>query len=154
MSARLDLTGQTFGRLTVLRYAGGGRGGARWLCECACPARTQRVVDRNSLTSGNTRSCGCLRRESARETAPRLRAGSARGDARAALVARALARLYDAAPDGAFVYDLAAGLGVSTRALGRALATIAAAGVPLARSGRHGSAHVALAVTTAKERAA
>lgn len=52
-----DLTGEQFGRLTVLGYAGA----SSWRCQCACGART--TVKTYSLNKGTTRSCGCLRRE-------------------------------------------------------------------------------------------
>jgi hypothetical protein len=52
-----DLTpGQRFGRLTVLR-----RDGRKWLCRCSCGNVTH--LWKGRLTSGNTRSCGCLARE-------------------------------------------------------------------------------------------
>lgn len=54
-----DLTGQTFGRLTVLSFAGiRRRGKSYWLCECACGAQT--IAWGSNLRSGKTRSCGCL----------------------------------------------------------------------------------------------
>lgn len=59
---RLDLTGQKFGRLTVLRYAGAAtNGNARWECRCDCGALA--VVDGYRLRKGMTTSCGCYRRE-------------------------------------------------------------------------------------------
>jgi hypothetical protein len=57
------MTGQKFGRLTVLRREGSQGKGATWLCLCDCG--TEHVVRRSDLTSGNTKSCGCLRREQA-----------------------------------------------------------------------------------------
>lgn len=59
-----DLTGQRFGRLVALRYAGPSRyakGGAEWECRCDCGNLAR--VPSASLTSGRTRSCGCLRRD-------------------------------------------------------------------------------------------
>jgi len=59
---RQDLTGQCFGRLTVLSYAGSGPcGKAIWLCRCTCGA--ERRVPTTHLRRGNTKSCGCLRDE-------------------------------------------------------------------------------------------
>ena len=58
MSARLNITGRRFGRLTVLRRSGGGcgrRGG--WLCRCDCGNET--TVRTDHLASKNTSSCGC-----------------------------------------------------------------------------------------------
>lgn len=63
-----DLTGETFGRLTVLKYVGTTiirspyYGHASfWLCRCAC--NTTSVVNGADLKSGNTKSCGCYIRE-------------------------------------------------------------------------------------------
>lgn len=58
-----DLTGQRFGRLIVLKDPGERKRREKiWLCECDCGNKTK-VVTRY-LTSGDTRSCGCYRRES------------------------------------------------------------------------------------------
>jgi hypothetical protein len=62
----VDLTGQVFGRLTVLRLSEE-RDRYRellWLCKCTCGNET--LVRASSLRSGATRSCGCLRQESAK----------------------------------------------------------------------------------------
>lgn len=61
-----DLEGIKFGRLTAIRKAGvknvGKRGSkALWLCRCDCG--NEKVVLRNSLVSGITKSCGCLEME-------------------------------------------------------------------------------------------
>jgi hypothetical protein len=59
---KLYLTGQTFGKLKVLRRAGLDRHGAvLWECSCECG----RLVPVRSycLTRGKTRSCGCARHE-------------------------------------------------------------------------------------------
>ncbi|MCI1985361.1 MAG: alcohol dehydrogenase [Lactobacillus sp.] len=59
---RKDLTGQKFGRLTVVNYVGAAKNGnARWLCKCDCGNET--VVDGYRLRKGTTISCGCYRRE-------------------------------------------------------------------------------------------
>jgi hypothetical protein len=54
----LDLTGQRFGRLTALSFEGRQKNAARWLVKCDC-GRTK-VVFAGNLTSGQTKSCGCL----------------------------------------------------------------------------------------------
>lgn len=56
---RLDLTGQRFGMLTVLRKSEhkGKSGGILWLCRCDCGV--EKEVLANSLRQGKTRSCGC-----------------------------------------------------------------------------------------------
>jgi hypothetical protein len=53
--------GERYGRLTVRAYAGQPRRERRWLCECDCGEMVE--VGTGSLRSGNTRSCGCLRRD-------------------------------------------------------------------------------------------
>lgn len=57
------MTGQAFGRLTVIERSGSfgcgkGRGQAIWRCSCECGGEVS--VRRDHLVSGNTRSCGCL----------------------------------------------------------------------------------------------
>jgi hypothetical protein len=58
-----ELTGQRFGRLTV-KCCAEGDGKPHWLCQCDCG--NECVVVGENLRSGNTRSCGCLRREALR----------------------------------------------------------------------------------------
>lgn len=60
-----DLTGQRFGRLTVIRRAPRGYKGkthAFWVCDCDCGQTS--IVDGVKLRSGHTRSCGCFEQES------------------------------------------------------------------------------------------
>lgn len=57
-----DLTGQTFGRLTVLyRNGSTNRGNAKWHCKCKCGNEVD--VSGGHLLNGNTKSCGCLYQE-------------------------------------------------------------------------------------------
>ncbi len=58
-----DMTGQVFGRLTVIGLDDKNTriGHVAWLCVCSCGETVS--LTRNRLTSGNTRSCGCLRYE-------------------------------------------------------------------------------------------
>lgn len=65
----INLTGRVFGRLRVLAPAGTNGRNALWLCRCTCGAEAR--VDNRSLRRGNTRSCGCLRREMARTSKTR-----------------------------------------------------------------------------------
>jgi hypothetical protein len=58
MGTFIDLTGRTYGRLTVVRRLGTQGRNILWLCECACGEST--TVTRPNLQSGHTRSCGCL----------------------------------------------------------------------------------------------
>lgn len=56
-----DLTGKTFGRLTVISRAENKGSDVQWLCHCNCGNSI--VVASKSLKSGNTKSCGCLKSE-------------------------------------------------------------------------------------------
>lgn len=62
MPARIDLTGQRFGRLEVLAFAGTSqKKEAVWLCRCDCGL----TIEANGclLRLRKTQSCGCLHRE-------------------------------------------------------------------------------------------
>lgn len=62
MSITKDLTGERFGRWTVLNYAGKNMSGcSMWDCRCDCG--NQATIRHSSLTSGNSKSCGCLHSE-------------------------------------------------------------------------------------------
>ena len=62
-----DLVGRRYGRLTVLSQTKSKKQRRRWECACACGNTTN--VPTTALQSGNTRSCGCLFRDVARERA-------------------------------------------------------------------------------------
>jgi len=65
MSKLIDLTGQKFGRLTVL-YKDTERktnSGSYWICQCECGK--QKSVKSSSLRRGEIVSCGCYRTEQA-----------------------------------------------------------------------------------------
>ena len=58
---RIDLTGQIFGKLTVISFDHTGKDGhSFWLCQCICGKRT--IVAFSNLKQGVTLSCGCLRK--------------------------------------------------------------------------------------------
>jgi hypothetical protein len=62
MKPFIDITGERFGRWTVLSLSPERQGHALlWQCHCDCG--TERNVLGNSLHSGKSRSCGCLHRE-------------------------------------------------------------------------------------------
>lgn len=63
MTKALELVGLKFSRLTVISQEPSKNGRTRWLCVCDCGKNV--VVDGKSLTSGNTKSCGCQKRDSA-----------------------------------------------------------------------------------------
>ena len=56
-----DLTGQRFGRLTVVEVDQSKSRNLKWICTCDCGTTT--TARACNLISGNTRSCGCLRAE-------------------------------------------------------------------------------------------
>lgn len=59
-----DLTGQRFGRLTALEPTEKRmRTSVVWRCQCDCGNIAE--VNASSLRSGGTKSCGCLKKESA-----------------------------------------------------------------------------------------
>ena len=62
----IDLTGQRFGKLTVIKQAAPQKTKfdtyrTMWLCQCDCGRKT--AVWAENLKRGMTKSCGCLRRE-------------------------------------------------------------------------------------------
>ena len=60
-----DLTGQTFGRLTVIAKTDKKKHNQIvWECECECGNKCE--VTTGSLRKGDTKSCGCINREFAR----------------------------------------------------------------------------------------
>ena len=61
MPKKIDLTGQPFGRYTVIRECGRKNGKVAWLCRCDCGR--EKVVSGNHLRKGAVLSCGCLRDE-------------------------------------------------------------------------------------------
>ena len=65
MSKKINLKGQRFGQLTVIKDTGKrGFGFVVWLCRCDCGNLTK--VYSNSLRTKNTRSCGCYMRKKQR----------------------------------------------------------------------------------------
>lgn len=55
-----DLTGQQFGKLTVLYRVETTKKGTHWLCECECGKKS--IVSMSHLTDGHTTSCGCQKK--------------------------------------------------------------------------------------------
>lgn len=74
----LDLIGRTFGRLTVKERIkirrDNGKSAILWICVCDCGSFSSVPTER--LTSGETRSCGCL----AREGRPAVHGGARKGN--------------------------------------------------------------------------
>lgn len=67
MSKKIEMTGRQFGRLTVLSQKGQDPKNADLLWECQCSCGNTVIVDGSRLRGGYVRSCGCLRRELAKE---------------------------------------------------------------------------------------
>lgn len=70
MPRKIDLTGQRFGRLTVMyeaepKYTSGGNRKVAWHCKCDCG--NEKDVASGDLKSGHTQSCGCYNKEIVKE---------------------------------------------------------------------------------------
>lgn len=63
----IDLSGQKFHRLTVISRHPENNAQNKPLWVCICDCGTQTIVSGSDLKQGNTKSCGCLDRESAKE---------------------------------------------------------------------------------------
>lgn len=61
MSKVIDLTGQKFNKLTVIKWAG--KQGKQSLWECRCECGKTKTVRGDSLKNESIRSCGCLQKE-------------------------------------------------------------------------------------------
>lgn len=62
MSKIMDIKGKTFNRLTVIkRVSSDKKGQSMWLCKCKCGRN--KVIQGYLLKKGNTKSCGCLRKD-------------------------------------------------------------------------------------------
>ena len=57
MGKKVDLTGQVFGFLTVIKPAENIKGQTAWLCRCACG--NEITVKSKYLKEGRRKSCGC-----------------------------------------------------------------------------------------------
>ena len=79
MSAFIDLTGQSFGRWTVIEQVPhSNNGDIKWKCKCDCGA-IKEVVGK-SLRSGVSLSCGCLQLEYINNNHNRKTHGGSRTD--------------------------------------------------------------------------
>ena len=58
MAKAIDLTGQVFGKLKVIRRIGSKKENALWECLCECGSKCE--VTGYNLRSGKTKSCGCV----------------------------------------------------------------------------------------------
>lgn len=67
MRKALDLTGQVFNRLTVIKPAEKISGRLAWLCECSCG--NTKIATTKALRKGVCGSCGCLYNDSGKVNA-------------------------------------------------------------------------------------
>ena len=65
MPKLIDLTGQRYNRLTAIQPAGKIGGRIAWLFDCSCGKTITTTA--NSVRTGKTKSCGCLKKEQAAE---------------------------------------------------------------------------------------
>lgn len=68
MGAKIDLTGQKFGRLTVIEFAGCRRMANNvsrryWACKCDCGNEDIIYESTQTLRNGHALSCGCYKKE-------------------------------------------------------------------------------------------
>ena len=62
MSSFIDMSGTRFGSLVAVSPTGTGGHGKYVKWECLCDCGNAKVVGGNNLRSGNTKSCGCARK--------------------------------------------------------------------------------------------
>lgn len=60
MGLTKDITGLQFGKLVAYELVGRYRREGVWLCMCDCGGSVR--VKRSNLITGNTQSCGCVKR--------------------------------------------------------------------------------------------
>lgn len=60
---QIDLAGHKYGKLTVVQYVGE----RKWECICDCGGR--KTVFTSNLRRGNTKSCGCVKKQTASKRA-------------------------------------------------------------------------------------
>lgn len=58
----MDLTGQKFGRLTIIEFVGRNRHYTP-LWRCACECGSESIATTSNLRKGTSQSCGCLQKE-------------------------------------------------------------------------------------------
>lgn len=64
MKTTIDLVGQKFGHLTVIKYFGKTKSRKiLWECKCDCGNPNTTIVTGSNLKTGNTISCGCIRKQ-------------------------------------------------------------------------------------------
>lgn len=77
MEQFIDLTGQRFGKLVVIKKSEKkAKSGSMWECQCDCGNIV--TVARCGLTSGHSKSCGCTRKEFLSNSLPSEKHGKSR----------------------------------------------------------------------------
>lgn len=74
MPAKIDIIGQRFGRLIVIIEVETKKSRRHVLCQCDCGQPT--IVAVQELRKGNTKSCGCLRKEITARLGKRITKGT------------------------------------------------------------------------------
>lgn len=64
MGGIIDLIGQRFERLLIVKFIGVEKQGARWECKCDCGKTTNAIG--KQLRIGNVKSCGCFKNDNIR----------------------------------------------------------------------------------------
>lgn len=57
-----DITGKTFGMLTVIKKMPSKNGRSMWLCKCSCDEQNEIVASGYDLNRKHVNSCGCLKK--------------------------------------------------------------------------------------------
>lgn len=58
---KIDISGERFGRLLVLKEEKSSCGHRRWLCQCDCG--NKKIISQTDLRTGKSTSCGCYHNE-------------------------------------------------------------------------------------------
>lgn len=66
LHGKTDLIGQRFGRLLVTRAGEKKNGRKMWYCDCDCGTKDI-LIQQNNLRSGNSKSCGCASKDTAKK---------------------------------------------------------------------------------------
>lgn len=61
MASSKNITNKKFNRLTAINFVEKKKQFHHWLFKCDCG--NEKILDKNSVVCGNTKSCGCLRNE-------------------------------------------------------------------------------------------
>ena len=97
----IDLTGQKFGKLTVIERAeNDSQSRTQWLCQCECG--NKKIIKSSNLRRGFTKSCGCLAKETAAKLAEQLNKKNLIGQHFGKLLV--LEELEERASNGSIIY--------------------------------------------------